>query len=291
MPPVEAEPVIRTSGGLEGMAFLVTGGGTGIGRACAAALAADGAAVTICGRTAERLEDAAQRIEATAGFGGSVRIVVADVNDEASVESAVAAAADDGGMLHGCIANAGGGGAMAPYALQDVEEFLRVLHLNVLGTLLCVKHTIPWMRKAGGGSFVGMSSIAGHVTHPYFGAYTVGKAGIEEMMRNAADEYGPSKIRFNAVRPGFIATEIMSAIPRESDVFRSYIENTPLGDVGDGADVAALCRFLVGPEARWITGTAIDVDGGHHLRRGPSFLQFAEAMHGHDGLAGTLPPE
>ena len=291
MPPVEAEPVIRTSGGLEGMAFLVTGGGTGIGRACAAALAADGAAVTICGRTAERLEDAAQRIEATAGFGGSVRIVVADVTDEASVESAVAAAADDGGMLHGCIANAGGGGAMAPYALQDVEEFLRVLHLNVLGTLLCVKHTIPWMRKAGGGSFVGMSSIAGHVTHPYFGAYTVGKAGIEEMMRNAADEYGPSKIRFNAVRPGFIATEIMSAIPRESDVFRSYIENTPLGDVGDGADVAALCRFLVGPAARWITGTAIDVDGGHHLRRGPSFLQFAEAMHGHDGLAGTLPPE
>ena len=291
MPPVEAEPVARVSGGLEGTAFLVTGGGTGIGRACAAALAADGAAVTICGRTAERLEDAAQRIAAAAGFGGSVQSVVADVTDEASMQSAVAKAAAGTGALHGCIANAGGGGAMAPYALQEVDEFLRVLHLNVLGTLLCVKHTVPWMRKAGGGSFVGMSSIAGHVTHPYFGAYTVGKAGIEEMMRNAADEYGPARIRFNAVRPGFIATEIMSAIPRDSDVYRSYIENTPLGDVGNGADVAALCRFLVGPEARWVTGTAIDVDGGHHLRRGPSFLQFAEAMHGREGLAGTLAPE
>ncbi|MED5261786.1 MAG: SDR family oxidoreductase [Myxococcota bacterium] len=291
MPPVEAEPVARASGGLEGTAFLVTGGGTGIGRACAAALAADGAAVTICGRTAERLEEAAERIAAAAGFGGSVQIVVADVTDESSVESAVAKAAAGTGSLNGCIANAGGGGAMAPYALQDVDEFLRVLHLNVLGTLLCVKHTVAWMRKAGGGSFVGMSSIAGHVTHPYFGAYTVGKAGIEEMMRNAADEYGPSRIRFNAVRPGFIETEIMSAIPRDSDVFRSYIENTPLGDVGHGADVASLCRFLVGPEARWVTGTAIDVDGGHHLRRGPSFLQFAEAMHGREGLAGTLAPE
>lgn len=291
MPPVEAEPVARASGGLERTAFLVTGGGTGIGRACAAALAADGAAVTICGRTAERLEEAAERIAAAAGFGGSVQIVVADVTDESSVESAVAKAAAGTGSLNGCIANAGGGGAMAPYALQDVDEFLRVLHLNVLGTLLCVKHTVPWMRKAGGGSFVGMSSIAGHVTHPYFGAYTVGKAGIEEMMRNAADEYGPSRIRFNAVRPGFIETEIMSAIPRDSDVFRSYIENTPLGDVGHGVDVASLCRFLVGPEARWVTGTAIDVDGGHHLRRGPSFLQFAEAMHGREGLAGTLAPE
>ena len=291
MAPPTPEPTIRTSGGLEGTAFLVTGGGSGIGRACAAALAADGAAVTICGRTPERLEDAAARISEAASHGGIVQSAVADVTDEASVAAAVARATEPTGTLNGCIANAGGGGAMAPFALQEVEEFLRVLHLNVLGTLLCVKHTVPPMLKAGGGSFVGMSSIAGHVTHPYFGAYTVGKAGIEEMMRNAADEYGPGRIRFNAVRPGFIATEIMEGIPRDSDVYRSYIENTPLGDVGDAADVGALCRFLVGPESRWVTGTAIDVDGGHHLRRGPSFLQFAEAMHGRDGLAGTLKPE
>jgi enoyl-[acyl-carrier-protein] reductase (NADH) len=83
----------------------------------------------------------------------------------------------------------------------------------------------------------------------------------------------------------------MQGIPRDSDVYRSYLENTPMGGVGESADVGALCRFLVGPESRWVTGTAIDVDGGHHLRRGPSFLQFAEAMHGRDGLVGTLEPE
>ncbi len=286
-----SEPVLRASGGLEGLAYLVTGGGTGIGRACAAALAADGAVVTICGRTEARLSDAARRIAAVAGHGGSVQTVVSDVTNEESVRAAVDQASQPTGVLNGCIANAGGGGAMAPFALQDAEEFIRVLHLNVLGTMLCVKHTVPRMLEAGGGSFVGMSSIAGHVTHPYFGAYTVGKAGIEEMMRNAADEYGPGGIRFNAVRPGFIATEIMQGIPRDSDVYRSYLENTPMGGVGESADVGALCRFLVGPESRWVTGTAIDVDGGHHLRRGPSFLQFAEAMHGRDGLVGTLEPE
>ena len=283
-----AEQVLRTSGGLEGSAFLVTGGGTGIGRACAAALAADGAAVTICGRTESRLIDAAEKISGCANHGGSVKTIVTNVIDEASVKKAVEYASATTGALNGCIANAGGGGAMAPYALQEVEEFMRVLQLNVLGTMLCVKHTVPRMLESGGGAFVGMSSIAGHVTHPYFGAYTVGKAGIEEMMRNAADEYGPGKIRFNAVRPGFIATEIMEGIPRDSEVYASYIENTPLGDVGKSADVGALCRFLVGPESRWITGTCIDVDGGHHLRKGPSFLQFAEAIHGRDGLAGTL---
>ena len=186
------------TGGLEGMAFLVTGGGTGIGAACAARLATDGAAVTICGRTASKLEEAAKKIEAAAGHGGRVQVVTGDVTNEEDVKRIVARAASLTGELDGCIANAGGGGGMGPYHLQNTEEFIRVLHLNVLGTMLCVKHTVPYLRRAGGGSFVGMSSIAGHVTHLYFGAYCVGKAGIEQMMKNAADEFGPAKIRFNA---------------------------------------------------------------------------------------------
>ena len=283
------DEIIRSTGGLEGKAYLVTGGGTGIGRACAAALAADGAAVTICGRTAEKLEDAAERVAKIAGHGGSVQWLTADVTKEADVEAAVAKAGEPTGGLDGCVANAGGGGGMGPYHLQDTEEFIRVLQLNVVGTMLCVKHSIPPMLEAGGGSFVGMSSIAGHVTHPYFGAYTAGKAGIEQIIRNAADEYGPSKLRFNGIRPGFIATEIMEGVPRDSAVYESYIENTPLHDVGFPADVGALCRFLVGPESRWITGQLINVDGGHSLRRGPQFTQFAEAMFG-DKLAPTLPP-
>jgi 7-alpha-hydroxysteroid dehydrogenase len=279
----------RPSGGLEGMAVLVTGGGTGIGRACAARLAADGAAVTICGRTAAKLEDAAKQIAELAGHGGSVGTVVADVTVEEDVSSAVARALEPTGRLDGCVANAGGGGGINPYHLQDVPEFVRVLHLNALGTMLCVKHTVPHMVKAGGGSFVGMSSIAGHLTHPYFGAYCVAKAGIEHMMRNAADEFGARRVRFNAIAPGFIATEIMSHIPRDSATYASYVENTPMGDVGQPEDVADLARFLIGSESRWITGQVISVDGGHSLRRGPDFGPFIEPALGREVMGGKLP--
>jgi hypothetical protein len=99
-----------------------------------------------------------------------------------------------------------------------------------------------------------------------------------------ADEYGPVGVRFNTVRPGFIATEIMEGIPRESPVYDSYIENTPLGDVGQPEDVAHLVRFLVSEESRWITGQEIGVDGGHTLRRGPDFTAFIEPAIGAKAL-------
>ncbi len=280
----------RPSGGLEGYGALVTGGGTGIGRACAAALAADGAAVTICGRTEASLVDALGRIEPLIGHGGSVRYVLCDVTNEEQVREAVAKAAEaNGGRLNACVANAGGGGGMGPYHVLDTEEFTRVLQLNVVGTMLSIKHTIPYMVEAGGGSFVGMSSIAGHQTHPYFGAYTAGKAGIEAMMRNAADEFGRSKVRFNAIRPGFIATEMMSAVPRDSRTYASYLERTPMQDVGQPEDVGALARFLIGPESRWITGTAINIDGGHHLRSGPDFSEFIAPAYGDEVMKGNRP--
>ncbi len=257
---------------LRGKSVLVTGGGTGIGRACAARLAAEGAAVTVCGRTEARLADAAASIER--GNGGSVSYEVADVTSEDDMARVAQAAANAEGRLHGVVANAGGGGRMAPYHLLDTADFQRVLNLNVVGTMLTIKHTVERLVAAGGASFVAMSSLAGAVTHPYFGAYTAGKAGIEAMIRNAADEFGPARVRFNAVRPGFIATEIMEAIPRDSAVYASYVDNTPLGGVGRPSDVAALVRFLISDESRWITGTVINVDGGHGLRRGPDFGSF-----------------
>jgi NAD(P)-dependent dehydrogenase (short-subunit alcohol dehydrogenase family) len=134
-----------------------------------------------------------------------------------------------------------------------------------------------------------MSSIAGNLTHPYFGAYTVGKAGIEEMMKNCADEFGARRLRFNAIRPGFIATEIMQGIPRDSAVYESYIQNTPMQGVGEPEDVGQLARFLIGPESRWITGQMINVDGGHGLRRGPDFSAFIEPALGREVLEGKLP--
>ncbi len=276
----------KVSGRLDGLSVLVTGGGTGIGRACATRAAADGAMVTISGRRLEVLESAVEEIRAGAGSDSRVQLVAGDVTDESSVREMIARALEPTGRLQAVIANAGGGGGIAPYNAQDTDEFMRVLNLNVLGTMLCVKHSVPHMVDAGGGSFVGMSSIAGHVTHPYFGAYCAGKAGIEAMMRNCADEFGASGVRFNAIRPGFIATEIMEGVPRDSDTFRSYIENTPMGDVGQPEDVAELARFMIGPESRWITGTAINVDGGHHLRRGPDFGPFIAPVLGEEVMRG-----
>jgi NAD(P)-dependent dehydrogenase (short-subunit alcohol dehydrogenase family) len=274
---------------LAGRSAIVTGGGTGIGAACATRLATDGMDVTICGRRDHLLAEVAHRIAAT-GAPGTVRTHVTDVTVEDEVAAMVAGHVEEFGRLDGYNANAGGGGGMGPYHLLDTDEFLRVLHLNVLGTMLSVKYSAPHLVAAGGGSFVGMSSLAGHIPHPWFGAYCVSKAGIEEMMRNAANEYGPVKVRFNAVRPGFITTEIMEGIPRDSAVYDSYLENTPMADVGEPEDVANLCRFLLSDEARWITGTAINCDGGHHLRAGPDFTSFIEPAIGADALVAKAPP-
>lgn len=265
---------------VEGKSVIVTGGGTGIGAACARRLAADGAKVTICGRTESKLVDVADKIRAE---GGTIQHVVTDVTQEEQVAELVAKAVEAYGGLHGFVANAGGGGGMGPYHLQNTEEFLRVLHLNVLGTMLSVKHSVPHLVKTKG-SFIGMSSLAGHRTHLWFGAYTVSKAGIEAMMQNAADEYGPAGVRFNTIRPGFISTEIMEGIPRDSPVYDSYIENTPLQGVGEPEDVANLARFLISDESRWITGQEIGVDGGHTLRRGPDFSAFIEPAVGSKAL-------
>jgi 7-alpha-hydroxysteroid dehydrogenase len=255
---------------LDGKSVIVTGGGTGIGAACARLLAESGASVTICGRTAAKLDQVVDSIGAT---GGRVRGVVADVTVEDDVRRVVAESVSTFGGVHGFVANAGGGGALNPYHLADANDFMRVLQLNVMGTMLCMKHVIPELAKVRG-SFVGMSSIAGHVTHLWFGAYPVAKAAIESMMRNAADEYGALGVRFNSVRPGFITTEIMEGVPRDSDVYRSYLENTPMNGVGEPDDVAMLVRFLLSDESKWITGQEIGVDGGHSVRRGPDFTQF-----------------
>ena len=258
----------RPAGGLEGSSALISGGGTGIGFACAAALVADGASVTICGRTESALQSGVERLGPQASY------VVADVTDEASVQAAVAQAVSMTGALDIVVANAGGGGGLGPMHTQELAEFTRVLYVNILGTMLLAKHGLPHLVRSRG-SFIAISSLAGHVTHRWFGAYPVAKAGLEELVRNAADEYGPAGVRVNAVRPGFTATELMELVPRDSAVFASYLQNTPLEGVGEPEDVADLVRFLSGDEARWITGQVINVDGGHSLRRGPDFSLFA----------------
>lgn len=253
---------------LEHRSVIVTGGGTGIGAACALLAATEGAKVTICGRRREPLENTAARIT---DAGGAVHIATGDVTSEDDVARIVAEAVAFGGGLHGLVANAGGGGALSPYHLQDTDNFIHVLHLNVVSTMLCVKHSVKHMAAAGGGSFVGMSSIAGHVTHPFFGAYTVGKAGIESMMKNAADEYGRARVRFNGIQPGFIVTEVMEGLSHGGPIYDSYVSQTPMHGVGEPEDIAMAARFLLSDESKWITGQMIAVDGGNFLRRGPDF--------------------
>ncbi len=273
---------------LAGHSILVTGGGTGIGAACALLAAREGARVTICGRTESKLHDTAYRIRAQ---GGAVQAVTADVTEEADVARVMSAAVDFGDGLNGMVANAGGGGVLAPLHLQDLAEFTRVLSLNIGSTLLCIKHAVPHLARAGNGSFVGMSSIAGHVTHPYFGAYPVSKAGIEAMIRNAADEYGAAGVRFNAIQPGFIATEAMEGISPGTPIWQSYVSQTPLGDVGQPDDIATAACFLLSAEARWITGQMLAVDGGHSLRRGPDFSSSVQRRLGAEALDPAGSPD
>jgi 7-alpha-hydroxysteroid dehydrogenase len=277
---------LKPTGGLEGTGVLVTGGGTGIGAACARIAAADGAAVTICGRTEATLEASVEKIAGAAANGGSIRYVVGDVTSEADVERIVAAAVEPTGTLDGVVANAGGGGALMPLAMQDVDEFERVIRLNATGTFLCAKHSLPHLIESKG-SFVGMSSFAGAYTHRYFTGYTAGKGALEQVVRNAADEYGALGVRFNAIRPGFISTEIMEGISRDGSTYQSYLVNTPLGRVGEPDEIAHVVRFLLGPESQWMTGQILNVDGGNSLRSGPDYGELVVMMHGPESIPGA----
>ncbi len=269
---------------------LVTGGGSGIGQAVARRLAADGAVVTICGRTEARLTSAVDEI--LAEFPDArVGSVVADVTDEAAVRAAVDAAHERaGGRLDAVVASAGGSESVGPVTQLDVEPWERTLALNLTGTMLALKHGAAAMVRNGGGSFVAISSIASATSHPWFGAYGPSKAGVDQLCRQAADELGPSDVRVNSVCPGLINTDLVGLITAGGPVLDSYEENIPLNRIGEPDDVAQLVRFLVGPESSWITGQAINVDGGHSLRRGPSLAGAIEPLFGADGLRGVVAP-
>lgn len=270
---------------------LVSGGGTGIGAGIARCLVRGGAWVTICGRTEATLRDTAEGINEEAGRE-AVRWERADVTDEQDVVRTVEAAAAWHDGLDGVVANAGGGGALAPFHLQELSEFRRVLELNVIGTFLLAKHAVPRFARGRGGSFVAISSIAGHMTHPYFGAYTVSKAGVEELVHNLADEYGAAGIRFNAVRPGLTMSELMSFLTPDSPVYQSYDANTPLGGASEVHEVAELVSFLISARAVRITGQVINVDGGQCLRRGPDWSSFVvPPLGGPEVALGRRDPE
>lgn len=262
--------------GIAGRTALVTGGGSGIGLGTAVRFAGDGAHVTICGRTEETLAQAAEAIAVVAPAGTAVQHIVADVTDEQQVRSAVARAAEPTGHLDILFCCAGGSRHLGPIADADVASVRATVDLNLIGTFLCIKHAVPAMAagssgSGGGGSIIGMSSGAGHFPHRYLWAYGMAKAGIEMLVRYAAEELADKGIRVNAVQPGIIDDELMAPITAGGPLFDDYMTQTPLRRPGTVEDVAAAVRFLAGDEAAWITGECLAIDGGHHLRRGADY--------------------
>lgn len=273
-------PLLGTSG-------LITGGGSGIGLSCARHLLRDGASVTLMGRTAARLESAAEELRASAPKGASVSIAAGDASSEDDVAAAVAFAVEATGGLDYAVASAGTGG-LGPVIALPLSEWDRVLVTNLTGTFLTLKHAAAAMARSGGGSFVAISSIAAPLTHPYMAPYCVSKAGIETLVRNAADELGRAKVRVNAVRPGLVPTELADPLAADEEVKADYLAQMPLGRLGTVEDIGAGVRYLLGPESSWVTGQVLGIDGGHTLRRGPDVEHWARAVYGDDAVDGIV---
>lgn len=267
--------------------YLVTGGGSGIGKGIAAGLVASGASVLIVGRNADRLAAAVEEIEPLAG-DGSIRYQPADITNEDEATRAVAAATAWHGRLHGVVHCAGGSETIGPITQIDSEAWRRTVDLNVNGTMYVLKHAARELVRGGGGSFVGISSIAASNTHRWFGAYGVTKSAVDHMMMLAADELGQSWVRVNSVRPGLIRTDLVVPITESPELSADYRACTPLPRAGEVEDVANLAMFLLSDAAAWITGQCINVDGGHILRRGPDFSAMLEPVFGAEGLRGVV---
>ena len=256
---------------LDGRHILITGGATGIGLACATRMRDDGASVTLMGRRQDKLEEAQALLARTSG--PDVRIAAGDVANEDEVAAAVRTAVDATGALHGCVA-AAGTGTFGPLLDTAREQWDAVLNTNLTGTMLTLKHAGRAM--IDGGAIVAISSIAGVLTHRWMTAYCVSKAGIEMLVRNAADELGGAGIRVNAVRPGLVPTDLAAGLVNNPQANADYLDQMPLRRLGTPDDIAAVVRFLIGPESSWITGQVISCDGGHTVRRGPDLDPLAQ---------------
>lgn len=278
-------PSIFRPGLFEGQVAIVTGGGSGIGLACARRLLRDGASVTIAGRTESKLQGAAAELEREAPAGAIVRFIPCDVADEAAVQAAIAHAREATGRLDIAVANAGTG-AGGPIFSTTGEMFRLVLDVNVLGTFFTIKHAGLAMRAGGGGSIIAISSIASPLTHRFMATYCTSKAAIDALVRNAADELGVLGIRVNSVQPGLVPTDLAGPLVQAPGVEKDYLSCMPLGRLGTPEDIANGVRYLAGPESAWVTGQCFAIDGGHTLRRGPNVDAMAKLFFGEEAVAG-----
>jgi NAD(P)-dependent dehydrogenase (short-subunit alcohol dehydrogenase family) len=271
---------------LHDMGILVTGGGSGIGLGISHRLLADGAAVTIVGRSAQRLEEGRQALVAAGADPAAVRAHAADMSREDPCRRAVEAASELRGGLHAAVACAGEPrGQMAPVTQLDLDSWHNVFENNVVATMLTLKYAARALVRAGGGSFIAISSISSTLAARFPSPIASAKAAIDQLCRVAASELGPSSVRVNVVRPGLVQVgrqDLPDEIERD---FRSAVV---LPRLGCPADIADVVSFLASPRATWITGQVISVDGGQTISRPFDASPWVEPIYGRDGMRGVV---
>lgn len=244
----------------EGSVALVTGAATGIGLETALRFARAGCHVVVADRDAERGEAAAARIRE---LGREALFVATDVSVPAQVENLHRQIGQRFGRLDAACNNAGIEGETAPTADCTLENFDRVIGINLRGLFLCLREQLRLMQDAGGGAIVNMASVAGLVGFAGLPAYCASKGGVVQLTRTAALEYAEQNIRINAICPGAIKTEMIDRITHQDPAAEAqFAALHPMNRMGTVAEVANAVVWLCSPEAGFVTGQALAVDGG-----------------------------
>ena len=234
---------------------FITGGGTGIGRACALLFAREGAAIAIAGRRKGPLEATVGEIE---GAGGKALALTCDVVERKSVESALASTVKHFGALHIVVNNAGAVVVAAADETSD-EDWDSVVATNLTGTFKVSRAALPHLRAVGGGSIV-------NIGRKQRAAYCAAKSGVTGLTKAMALDHAYEKIRVNCVCPSIIETELglksIREAPDPEAERRRRTEGIPLGRLGLPEDVAQMALYLASDEAAWVTGAALPLDGG-----------------------------
>jgi NAD(P)-dependent dehydrogenase (short-subunit alcohol dehydrogenase family) len=248
------------SGRLKGKIGIVTGAGSGIGRACAIALANEGARVALCGRRKDRIEEVAREI------GDRAFAVTADVSRTSELNRLLDETVNRFGGLNFLVNNAG---ILTVGNAEQIteEQWDHLFNVNVRSVWLLSRGALPHMRKAGGGSIINIASTLGIVGARNRAAYASSKGAVILLTKSMAIDHGHENIRVNAICPSFVETEltaaIMAQVADQAAARRERTASHPIGRLGRPEDVAGLAVYLASDESSWTTGAALPVDGGY----------------------------